>query len=141
MFGSVRVRDSADRNLLLVNAQFPEPDAPYERRRNEARLLMQALRDPVADGEDVLLSLHSREDPGSPMMRMLTEIGLVRLLPADTRGDHWTHRDPEGVVYRQDQWLFASPALAERLDPPGRVLDSPDLRAAGPFRHQLLEIP
>lgn len=141
MFGSASLALSEHRNLLLVNARLPEPDAPYERRRNEARLLMQALRDPVQEGREVLLSLHSREDPDSPMMRMLTDIGLRRLQPADARGDHWTHRGPRGVLYRQDQWLFASPALAERLEHPGHVLDTPDLRTAGPFRHQRLRIP
>ena len=141
MFGSVSVAISEHRKPLFVNARLPSPDAPYERRRNEARLLTRALRDPVKNGREVLLSLHSREDPDSPMMRMFTDIGLERLQPADSRGDHWTHRGPRGVRYLQDQWLFASPALAGRLASHGRVLDTPDLRAAGPYRHQLLELP
>jgi hypothetical protein len=65
----------------------------------------------------------------------------VRLQPEDARGDHWTHRDPEGIMYLQDQWLFASPALADTLKTHGQVLDSPDLRTAGPYRHQLLSLP
>ncbi len=140
--GSVKISLSDTRNLHLWNARLPPPEADYERRRNEARLLAQALRPLLAEGQDVLLSLHCREALDSPMIRMIEETGLQRLAPADERGDRWTHRDPDGVIHRQDQWLFASPALAERLaDSPPVVLDTPDIRRAGPYRHHLLRLP
>ncbi|MEX2607739.1 MAG: hypothetical protein WD708_10370, partial [Kiritimatiellia bacterium] len=86
--------------------------------------------------DQVLLSMHSREDVDSPMFRVLEETGLKRVLPVDTRGDSWTHRDPRGILYRQDQWLFATPDLHETLRDQARVFDSADLRTAGQFRHQ-----
>lgn len=141
LFGGVKVPRPDKPPLWLVNARLPDPDAPYERRRNEARLLMQALREPVQQGQPVLLSIHSREEIDSPMMRMLTDTGLQRLPATDPRGDQWTHRDPEGVVYRQDQWLFASPALIDQMTTDAEVLDTPDLRTAGPYRHQRVQIP
>lgn len=122
----------------IWNAVWPAPSENYERRRNEARLLTQALRPLIQAGEDVLVSLHSQENPDSPMFRMLEEVGLVQVIAADEQGDRWTHRDPEGVTYRQDQWIFATPALAARLE--GRILDTPDLRLAGEYRHQLLTL-
>lgn len=126
--------------LWVWNAHAPSPLQDYERRRNEARLLSQALRQQLADGHDVLLSLHSREDPGTPMLRMIEDTGLLELPAADDRSDRWTFRDPGHIHYHRDQWLFASPGLAPRLAP-ARVLDSPELRAAGPFRHQTLTLP
>lgn len=123
-------------DLWLWNAVWPEPDAPYEQRRNEARLLAQAVRDQVENGKQVLVTLHSREELDSPMFRMLEDAGVVRVRAVDPRGDSWTHRDPEGVLYRQDQWIFATPDLAARLR--GEVIDSEDIRTAGHYRHQLL---
>jgi hypothetical protein len=119
----------------IWNANAPSPTREYEQRRNEARLLSQTLRDQINEGYDVLLSLHSREEPDTPMLRMIEEAGLVELPAADDRSDRWTHRDPDRIAYRRDQWLFASPALAEQLGTV-RILDTPDLRTAGPFRHQ-----
>ncbi|MGA0368674.1 MAG: hypothetical protein ACO3N7_04405 [Kiritimatiellia bacterium] len=76
----------------------------------------------------------------SPMLRMLEETGLQRLLIRDGRGDSWTHRDPDGILYRQDQWIFVTPALHARLSG-AEVMDSEAIRAAGPYRHQQLRLP
>lgn len=138
--GGARLSPSGHPPLWIWNAEHPEPDAPYERRRNEARLLAQALRPLVDAGEAVLLSLHSRESIDSPMLRMLDGAGLERLTPVDGRGDSWTHRDPRGVVYRQDQWLFATPDLAAKLRNAVEVFDSEEVRAAGAYRHQGAEL-
>ncbi|MCC5842647.1 MAG: endonuclease/exonuclease/phosphatase family protein [Verrucomicrobia bacterium] len=127
-------------NLWIWNARAPSPSNDYEQRRNEARLLSQAIRAQLAEGRDVLLSLHSREDPGTPMLRMIEDTGLLEISAADDRADRWTFRDPGHINYRRDQWLFASPGLDRRIDA-ARVLDTPDLRAAGPFRHQELTLP
>lgn len=122
----------------IWNAVWPEPSENYERRRNEARLLAQKLRPLIQKGEAVLVTLHSREDPDSPMFRYLRDLGLKPVIAADARGDRWTHRDPEGITYRQDQWIFATPDLAARLK--GSILDTPDIRLAGDYRHQLLSL-
>ena len=136
--GGIRVATGAG-DLWVWNAEAPSPASPYERRRNDARLLAQALRPLPANGTRVLLSLHSREDPDSPMMRGLLDIGLERLTPLDDRGDSWTHRDPDGVNYRMDQWLFLGGHAGG--EPPGlMLLDSPDIRAAGQYRHQRVEV-
>lgn len=140
-----RVRDRVHRPLAggvllpggvwVWNAVAPSPGTAYERRRNEARLLAQALRPLLAENGLVLLSLHSREEPDSPMMRGFADIGMIPLPCVDDRGDGWTHRDPEGLNYRLDQWLFLGGAPGGEL-PVVSILDSPDLRAAGEFRHQ-----
>ncbi|WFB37152.1 hypothetical protein P3T73_05190 [Kiritimatiellota bacterium B12222] len=122
--------------IWIWNHQAPDPDKDYERRRNEARMLSQALRPLLEAGDQVLLSIHSREDLNSPMLRMLEDLGLQRLQLTDERGDSWTFRDPQGIHYRQDQWLFASPELLDQGLSNGRVIDSPSLREAGPYRHQ-----
>ncbi len=141
-FGSVEIALSDARNLSVWNARLPPGEAEYERRRNEARLLAQSLRPLLTEGREVLLSLDAREPADSPMIRMLEEAGLLRLHPVDSRGDAWTHRDPEGLLYARDQWLFASPALATRLaEAPPSIRDTPGLRLAGPYRHQLLRVP
>lgn len=145
-----RVRDRVHRPLAggillpggvwVWNAVAPQPSTAYERRRNEARLLAQALRPLLAEGHTVLLSLHSREDPESPMLRGFSEIGMTALPCLDERGDGWTHRDPEGLNYRLDQWLFLGGPSGGDL-PVVSILDSPDLRAAGEFRHQRVDLP
>lgn len=122
----------------LWNVVWPEPSANYERRRNEARLLVQALRPILQAGEEIILSLHSREHPDSPMFRMLEDVGLVHVRAEDDTGDQWTYRDPEGIRYRKDQWVFATPELAKTLT--GRILDSPAIREAGDYRHQTLTL-
>jgi len=125
--------------IWFWNAEMPDLTQSYERRRNEARILAQNIRPQIDAGEAVLLSLHSREESGSPMIRMLEEAGLRRILAKDDRGDGWTQRDTEGVHYRMDQWLFGSPALLERLEEAG-VLERPEIRAAGRYRHQILKL-
>lgn len=125
--------------IWFWNARMPDPADLYERRRNEARMLSQALRPLIDAGMPVLLSLHSREEPGSPMIRMLEETGLQRILAADPQGDGWTFRDPDSVHYRMDQWLFGSPALLARLTAT-EIPDRPALRQAGRFRHQRLQL-
>jgi len=128
--GAVRVGD-----VWFWNAEMPPPSQSYERRRNKARILAQNIRPLVEAGEAVLLSLHSREDPGSPMIRMLEEAGLQRLPAKDSRGDAWTHQDPDGIHYRMDQWLFASAALLKQVES-AEVLDRAQIRTAGKYRHQ-----
>jgi hypothetical protein len=140
MFGSVHIQTSDTRNLTVFNARMPDVDKPYEQRRNEARILVQTLRSLLKENARVLVSLHSREEPDSPMMRMIMDTGLIPLKPVDAHGDHWTHRDPDGILYRQDQWLFASESLADTLENQGQILDSDDLKTAGPYRHQLLRL-
>lgn len=132
--GAVRIG-----NLWIWNAKAPPPDFDYEQRRNEARLLSQAIRAQQAEGREVLLSLHSREEPGSPMLRMISETGLEEIQAADERGDRWTFRDPDHTNYRRDQWLFASPRIAASIGS-AQVIDTPALRIAGPFRHQVLTL-
>lgn len=132
--GAVRIG-----NLWIWNAKAPPPDFDYEQRRNEARLLSQAIRAQKAEGREVLLSLHSREEPGSPMLRMISETGLKEIQAADERGDRWTFRDPDHINYRRDQWLFASPLVAAGIGS-AQVIDTPALRIAGPFRHQFLTL-
>lgn len=133
--GAVRIG-----NIWIWNAQAPSPAMDYEQRRQEARLLSQALRAQLAEGREVLLSLHSREDPGSPMLRMIQETGLRELPAADDRANRWTFRDPYRIDYRRDQWLFASADLAESLGTV-HIADTPALRTAGPFRHQEFSLP
>lgn len=125
--------------LWIWNARAPAPEADYEQRRNEARLLSQALRDQLALNQHILLSLHSREDPDSPMIRMIRDTGLLELPVPDDRGDHWTSHDPAHTHYRRDQWIFISPSLAPRITH-ARIRDTPALRTAGPLRHQLLTL-
>lgn len=139
--GAVLIQTPSFPRMWLWNSQAPEPDQAYERRRNDARILATAIRDQINAGDAVLLSLHSREAMDSPMFRMLEEAGLQRLIPEDRNGDSWTFRDPEGVLYRQDQWLFASLNLAKVISDAPVVYDSPDLRRAGPYRHQGLSLP
>ncbi len=141
MFGSLQLPLSEARKLLVVNAELPDADAPYERRRNEARLLRQALR-PLLEDENnlLLLSIHAPEDPDSPMLRELRELGLRALRAIDVQGDAWTHHDKQRDLYRRDQWLFASPALVEWIVDHPRITDSPDLRLAGNTRHQFVEL-
>jgi hypothetical protein len=127
-------------NLWIWNASAPSPSHDYEQRRNEARLLSQTIRAQLTEGREVLLSLHSREEPGTPMLRMIEDTGLTEVPAADDRADRWTFRDPGHISYRRDQWLFASPELEKRIDS-AQVLDTPGLRAAGPFRHQELILP
>jgi hypothetical protein len=140
MFGSLELPLSEHRNLHIVNAQLPPAEAEYERRRNEFRLLSQELKSLLEYEELVLVSLHTREDPDSPMARMLTETGLIPLKPVDGKGDRWTFRDPEGLEYLHDQWVLVSPALQVLLTDSGEILDTPELRTAGPNRHQVLRI-
>jgi hypothetical protein len=141
MAGGIRILGQDGDPTWIWNASLPEPDANYETRRNEARLLAQAVRPLVANGEHLLLSMHCREDPDSPMVRMITDTGLVEIFAEDAKGDHWTHRDPDGRVYRLDQLLFASPALLDSLPMSPRIHSSPELRTAGAFRHQRVWIP
>lgn len=138
--GAVCISTPSFPHLWIWNSQAPEPEAGYEQRRNDARILSSAVRQQLESGAEVLLSLHSREAPDSPMIRMLEACGLQRLLPEDRNGDSWTFRDPEGVLYRQDQWLFASRGLSKIL-PRAQIHDSPDIRQAGAFRHQGLQLP
>jgi hypothetical protein len=86
-------------------------------------------------GDSILLSMHSREEIDSPMFRMFEDIGLKRLIPMDEHGDSWTYRDPKGILYRQDQWVFVSPDISIPLQN-AIVFDSPALRKAGNYRHQ-----
>ncbi|MCC5847451.1 MAG: endonuclease/exonuclease/phosphatase family protein [Verrucomicrobia bacterium] len=137
--GGLRISARDDLDLWIWNADLSDPSVAYERRRNEARLLSQTLRPLVQEGQHVLLSLHSREDPDSPMLRMIRDIGLQRVTPVDDHGDSWTHRDPDGFTYRMDQWIFATEALHAQIET-ARVIDSPEIRAAGPFRHQVLTL-
>lgn len=139
--GGIRIASTAGQDLWLWNATLPDPATPYERRRNEARLLAQALRPYVESKDLILLSVHCREEPDSPMVRMWTDLGLVPLFAEDSKGDRWTHRDPEGRVYVQDQLLFASPSLAALLPAPPRIYEKADLRHAGEFRHQQVWLP
>ena len=136
--GGILVSNEVAGAIWIWNAEGSDPGDDYERRRNEARLLAQALREQINAGQAVLLSLHCREDAQSPMMRMLGEAGLQALLPVDDRGDGWTHRDPQSLNYRRDQWIFASTNLLPRLD--AKVIDEPGLRLAGPFRHQVVDV-
>lgn len=138
--GGIKLVRSDASAIWIWNQQAPSPEEPYERRRNDARILTQTLRPLIQNGEEILLSLHSREELDSPMIRILEEAGLKRLVPVDAGGDSWTHRDPQGVNYRQDQWLFATPNLVNRLTDIS-VLDSKDLRKAGPYRHQQIPLP
>ena len=138
--GCVMISTPRFPRLWIWNSQAPDPEASYEQRRNDARILATTIKAQLEQGDAVLLSLHSREAPDSPMFRLLEESGLQRLIPEDRNGDSWTFRDPEGVLYRQDQWLFASPDLAGAL-PQSVVYDSPDLRQAGAYRHQGLQLP
>lgn len=138
--GCVMISTPRFPRLWIWNSQAPDPEASYEQRRNDARILATAIKAQLENGDAVLLSLHSREAPDSPMFRLLEESGLQRLIPEDRNGDSWTFRDPEGVLYRQDQWLFASPTLAAAL-PQTAVYDSPDIRQAGAYRHQGLQLP
>jgi len=140
MFGGIQISFSDGRKLLVVNAQLPDPTIGYERRRNEARLLAQQLRPLLTEEALVLLSVQCREKSDSPMTRLLTELPLEWLRPTDDRGDSWMYRDPEGLDYRNDQWLFVSPALKTLLSDQGDIHDSAYLRAAGPYRHQTLTI-
>lgn len=135
--GGVRISGAED--LWIWNAALPEAEAGYERRRNEARLLAQVLRPLVDEGAAVLLTLHSREELDSPLLRMFVEAGMVRVVPVDAYGDSWTYRDPDGFSYRMDQWVFASPSMAARIEA-AQVLDGPEIRKAGSFRHQELRI-
>jgi len=139
--GGIRIDGPETEPIWIWNAQLPEPDADYENRRNEARLLSQALRPLVDKGDHLLLSVHCREESDSPMIRMITDAGLVQIHAEDSKGDRWTHRDPDGRVYLLDQLLFASPALATSLPTPPRIHSSPELRTAGAFRHQRVELP
>lgn len=138
--GGILLSTPTHPRLWIWNSRPPEPEQSYERRRNDSRIIAQTLRPLIANGDQVLLSMHSREDVNSPMFRLLEEAGLRRVLPVDERGDSWTHRDPEGILYRQDQWLFATPALWEFLQGKAKVFDSMDLRSAGHFRHQGVHI-
>jgi hypothetical protein len=139
--GGILLSEAAGGPLWLWNATLPEPEEAYEKRRNEARLLAQALRPLVEENIPVLLSVHCREEPDSPMIRMLTDTGLKPLYAEDSKGDRWTHRDPEGRVYLQDQLLFASPAWIDALPQPPRIHSTPALRCAGEFRHQRIQLP
>ena len=134
--GGVRLSIPGHPRLWIWNSRHPDPDEPYERRRNDARMLAQALRPLVEAGDELLVSLHSREEADSPMLRVLRELGLSRVTPRDGRGDSWTHRDPDDVLYRQDQWMFATPGLVKSFAAPPEVFDSPDIRTAGSYRHQ-----
>lgn len=145
---SFRIRDQSFQPLAggirvdgvwFWNAEMAEPDRNYERRRNEARILAQNLRPLVEAGEAVLLSVHGREEADSPMIRLLEEAGLQRIAAVDAQGDGWTFRDPDGVNYRMDQWLFGSSTLLERMES-ATVADRPDLRKAGRFRHQEIQL-
>lgn len=138
--GGIRISHPGQTDVWIWNAALPEAEADYEKRRNESRLLSQALRPHLAKGDALLLSLHCREDPESPMIRMLTEIGLRQIYAEDHTGDRWTHRDPQGRVYLLDQLLFASPALLDLLDEQPRIHSTPALRQAGEFRHQRLQL-
>lgn len=138
--GGIRLSTPSHPRLWIWNSRPPNPEERYERRRNDSRIVAQTLRPLIENGDQVLLSMHSREDVDSPMFRLLEETGLKRVLPVDERGDSWTHRDPEGILYRQDQWLFATPGLWESLQHRARVFDSADLRTAGEFRHQGIHI-
>ncbi|GEM_PF-1262694 len=140
MVGGIQISLSDGRTLLAVNAQLPTSDQSYERRRNEARLLAQQLRPLLTEDALVLVSIQSRENSDSPITRLLTDLPLEWLRPVDDRGDSWVYRDPEGLEYRNDQWLFASPALKELITGQGNILDTPYLRAAGPYRHQRLNV-
>lgn len=133
--GGVRVTTEKGHQLWIWNSQPPDLTESYERRRNEIRLLAAAIRSQLKTDHQVLLSLDSREDPDSPMFRMLEEIGLKRIVPLDQKGDSWTYRDPKGILYVQDQWLMAGGSVAETLSEP-MVFDSPSLRKAGKYRHQ-----
>jgi hypothetical protein len=137
--GGVKIGTADGKTLWIWNSQWPDPGESYERRRNEARLLAQTLRPLVQAGDAVLLSLHSREERNSPMFRLLEEAGFRALAATDERGDGWTHLDPRGLIYRQDQWLFASPALAESDAWTAGVSDSADIRTAGEYRHQWID--
>lgn len=139
--GGILLETSTGSTVWLWNATLPDPDSPYENRRNEARLVAQAIRPLVREGQPVLLSIHCREEMDSPMVRLLTDTGLQPLEAMDEKGDHWTHRDPHGRVYLQDQLLFASPALLASLKDPPSIHSSAKLREAGNFRHQLLRLP
>ncbi|MDA3875313.1 MAG: hypothetical protein PF795_15305 [Kiritimatiellae bacterium] len=138
--GGILLSTPTHPRLWIWNSRPPEPEESYERRRNDSRIVAQTLHPLIENGDQVLLSMHSREDVDSPMFRLLEETGLKRVLPVDERGDSWTHRDPEGILYRQDQWLFATPVLWESLQNRARVFDSADLRTAGQFRHQGVHI-
>jgi hypothetical protein len=138
--GGIQLTPSAHTRLWIWNSHSPEPDAGYERRRNDSRIIAQTLRPLIQNGDQILLSMHSREDVDSPMFRLLEETGLKRVLPVDEHGDSWTYRDPEGILYRQDQWLFATPDLHDQLQGQARIFDSDDLRTAGDFRHQGVRI-
>jgi len=140
MFGGIEITLSDDRKLVVVNARLPDTDEQYERRRNEARLLAQQLNSLLTNDALVLLSLQSRETLDSPMTRQLTDLPLKWIRPVDQDGDSWVYRDPEGLDYRNDQWLFVSPSLKEFMLYEGEIRDTAYLRAAGPYRHQLLQI-
>ncbi|MDF3129392.1 hypothetical protein P0Y35_09315 [Kiritimatiellaeota bacterium B1221] len=126
--------------LWVWNQQAPPPEEPYERRRNDARIMAQTLRPLIQSGAEVLLTLHSREEMDSPMIRIWEDLGLQRVLLEDRRGDSWTYRDPQGILYRQDQWIFATPKIYKKLIG-AEVFDSEDLRQAGPYRHQGIQLP
>jgi len=141
MAGGIRMLTGDEPGTWIWNATLPEPEADYELRRNEARLLSQAVRPYLESDLPLLLSVHCREDMDSPMIRMLTDTGLVQLVAEDEKGDRWTHRDPEGRIYQLDQLLFASPALIRDLPRPPRLHEHPALRLAGEFRHQRVWLP
>ncbi len=126
--------------LWIWNQQAPSPEEPYERRRNDARIMAQTLRPLIQSGAEVILTLYSREEFDSPMFRLLEEAGLRRLILEDARGDSWTFRDPQGILYRQDQWVFATPKVHDAIIK-AQVFDSKDLRQAGPYRHQGMKLP
>ncbi len=137
--GAVRIRHPDLDPFWLWNVEWPGPEADYERRRNEARQLVQVVKRQLRAGEPLLISLHNREEDNSPMTRMLREAGLHQVRVTDDRGDAWTHRSPGGTRFRRDQELWASTPLPFRIAE-ARILDSPDLRTAGEFRHQWLRL-
>jgi len=138
--GGVLLSTTQHPRLWIWNSQPPEPSESYERRRNDARILAATLKSQMQNGDSVLLSMHSREEIDSPMFRMIEEIGLKRIIPLDEQGDSWTHRDPQGILYQQDQWIFVSPEITIPL-PKAIVFDTPALREVGNYRHQGLSLP
>ncbi|MEX2606319.1 MAG: hypothetical protein WD708_03155, partial [Kiritimatiellia bacterium] len=65
--GGIRISTPAHPRLWIWNSRPPEPEESYERRRNDSRMLAQTLRPLIENGDQVLLSMHSREDVDSPM--------------------------------------------------------------------------
>ncbi|HEY8991311.1 MAG TPA: endonuclease/exonuclease/phosphatase family protein, partial [Luteolibacter sp.] len=106
-------------------------------RLQEAHLLRRHIDSLLAADPAARLVVYGdfNDTKASATVKTVKGESLVALPLADERGEAWTHAWEAEDLYSRYDWIFVSPALKPRVDPPAcRVLDSPDRRQASDHR-------